>query len=259
MKKDTRWYISFVLSVLLFIFVPWFKLLFLFATVLHIPVFIYGIIEIQNCFFCNAHCHNRKKSGECSLTFDDGPDPQFTPRILDLLDKYNFKATFFVVAGKARMYPEIVRECLMRGHCIACHDLDHKLTSNFRRYKGLKRDIGEAQRIIAEITGKKPLLYRPPVGLTNPHLRKALKDLNMECIGWSSSVRDGGNRFPKTFAHLPELARPGSVILLHDTLPVNNSSGLFLEYLEKLFIGIQDKGLRPVTVDSLFELAAYHK
>ncbi len=257
MKKDTRWLISFVISILLFLVVPWFKIIFLLAVFLHIPVFIYGILEIQNCFFCKAYCHNKKKSSECSLTFDGGPDPRFTLQLLDLLDKYNFKATFFVVARKAQEYPEIVREYGKRGHCIACHDLDNRMTMHFRFYKKLVWEIGEAQRIIKEITGKKTLLYRPPVGLTNPHLHKALKDLNMECIGWSSSVRDGGNRFPKTFTHLPELARPGSVILLHDTLPVNNSSGLYLKNLEKLFIRIQETGLKPVTVDSLFGLTAY--
>ncbi|MBN1602421.1 MAG: polysaccharide deacetylase family protein [Chitinispirillaceae bacterium] len=257
MKKDTRWLISFVISIVLLLVVPWFKLIFLFATILHIPVFIYGILEIQNCFFCKAHCHNKKKSSECSLTFDGGPDPQFTPHILDLLKKYNFKATFFVAAKIAQAYPEIIRECIKQGHCIACYDLDYKMALNFRLYKRLVREIGEAQRIIKEITGKKPLLYRPPVGLTNRNLRKALKDLSMECIGWSSSVRDGGNRFPKTFTHLPELARPGSVILLHDMLPANNSSELYLKNLEKLFIRIQETGLKPVTVDSLFELTAY--
>lgn len=259
MKKDTRWLISFILSILLLIFLPWFKLLFLIIAFFHIPAFIYGIIEIQNGFFCNAHCHNKKRTKECALTFDDGPDPSFTPQILDLLDKYNFKATFFVVAKKAQEHPELVMECLKRGHCIACHDLDHKVTANFRMYKGMFREIGEAQKIIGEIIGKKPRLYRPPVGLTNPHLRGALRDLDMECIGWSGSVRDGGNRFPKTFKHLPELARPGSVILLHDTLPVNNTSGIYLEHLEKLFIRIREKELSAVTVDSLFDLNAYQK
>lgn len=257
MKKDTRWLISFILSILLFIFLPWFNLLFLIIAFFHIPAFIYGIIEIQNCFFCNAHCHNKKKPAECALTFDDGPDPSFTPQILDLLDKYNFKATFFVVAKKTLAYPEIVRDCLRRGHCIACHDFDHKVTSNFRMYKSMFREIGEAQKIIGDIIGKTPRFYRPPVGLTNPHLRGALRDLDMECIGWSGSVRDGGNRFPKTFSHLPELARPGSVILLHDTLPVNNTSRIYLESLEKLFVRIREKGLRPVTVDALFDLHAY--
>jgi peptidoglycan/xylan/chitin deacetylase (PgdA/CDA1 family) len=257
MRKDTRWLISFILSFILFIVVPWFKLLFLIAALFHIPVFIYGIIEIQNCFFLNAHCHNRKKNRECALTFDDGPDPQFTPRILDILDKYNFKATFFVVARKAMLHPEIIKECVKRGHCIACHDLDHKITSNFRRYKGLFREIGEAQAILKEIIGKTPRLYRPPVGLTNPHIRPALRDLDMECIGWSSSVRDGGNRFTSTYKHLPELARPGSAILLHDTLPTDNAAEIYLENLEKLFMKIRVVGLTPVTIDKLFDLAAY--
>jgi peptidoglycan/xylan/chitin deacetylase (PgdA/CDA1 family) len=257
MRKDTRWLISFILSIALFIVVPWFKLVFLIAAFFHIPVFIYGIIEIQNCFFLNAYCHNKKKAHECALTFDDGPDPQFTPRILDLLDRYNFKATFFVVAEKAKLYPEIVKECLKRGHRIACHDLDHKITSNFRRYKSLFREIGEAQRILKDIIGKTPRLYRPPVGLTNPHIRRALKDLDMECIGWSSSVRDGGNRFTTTYKHFPEMARPGSAILLHDTLPKDNAAEIYLENLEQLFKKIREKGLHTVPVDSLFDLVAY--
>jgi peptidoglycan-N-acetylglucosamine deacetylase len=114
-----------------------------------------------------------------------------------------------------------------------------------------------AQKIIETLIGRAPRFYRPPVGLSNPHLRKALINLQMKCVGWSSSVRDAGNRHPHTFKHFHLMARPGSVILLHDVLPKLELKDLYFVELEKLFIQIRKKGLTSVTVDKLFTEEAY--
>lgn len=257
MSKDKVWALSFGLSFLLWVIFPQYRIFFTVILLMHIPVLIWGIIDLRNCFFCKAYFHKAGENKQLALTFDDGPDPNCTPKVLDLLDKYDFHATFFVIAEKAERYPEICQEIVKRGHTIGCHDLNHSFLSNFRFTKQMTREIGTAQQIIKSIIGKTPLLYRPPVGLSNPHLRRALRELNMKCIGWSSSVRDAGNRRIHTFRYFHLMARPGSVILLHDVLPKPGTEELYFMELEKLFIQIQQDNLTSVTVDMLFQEDAY--
>jgi peptidoglycan/xylan/chitin deacetylase (PgdA/CDA1 family) len=224
---------------------------------MHIPLFIWGIFNIRLSFFCETLCSKKNEKKSLALTFDDGPDPAITPDILDLLDKYNLKATFFMIAKNVLLHPQLAQEVSKRGHTIACHDLNHDLTTNFRMTKKMLSDISEAQKIIQNTTGKKPLLYRPPVGLTNPHLRVALKKLNMTCIGWNKSVKDAGNRRSFTFKNIPGLASPGAVILLHDTMPDVDKKDEFLFNLKILFGNIKEEGYLSVGVDTFFSIKAY--
>ena len=119
------------------------------------------------------------------------------------------------------------------------------------------RDISSANRIIADVTGKYPRLYRPPVGLSNPHLRTALEELGMSCIGWNRSIGDAGNRFAGTFKRIPDLARPGSIILLHDCLPDPAKRDLFLQHLRLLFTSMKKQKLSGVTVSTLLNIPPY--
>jgi Predicted xylanase/chitin deacetylase len=222
-----------------------------------LAVFVRGIISIRSNFFCKALCNKPGETEILCLTFDDGPDPGLTSNVLELLGRYGFTATFFVVGNKAANHPEIVKKAFDLGHTIACHDLSHSNFSNFRMSRALLRDISASQNIIEGIIGKKPLLYRPPIGLINPHVPGVLKQLNMQCIGWNKSVRDAGNRRGKRFKVIPKLAQPGSIILLHDCLPKQKLKMDFLEHLEKLLQAIKKKGLRAVGVGELLDLKVY--
>jgi peptidoglycan/xylan/chitin deacetylase (PgdA/CDA1 family) len=179
------------------------------------------------------------------LTFDDGPNPNITPRVLELLKKYNQKATFFCIAEKAKKYPEIVRKIVEDGHTLGSHDLHHRWTSNFRMTKKLTEEIGESVRILEEAANcTKIRLYRPPVGLSNPHLFGVLKKFNLQCVGWSKSTRDGGNRILSAIKNIPNLAKAtaaqdGDIILLHDNSPVQNEE-LFLEKFNELLANLQE-------------------
>lgn len=257
MRKDIFWYISISAALILWFLIPQYRLLFLILVLLHIPVFIWGIIDLRNCFFCKSLCHKKGEQKLLALTFDDGPDPKCTLQVLDLLDKYNLKATFFLVASNVLKYPDIAREIVRRGHVAGCHDLTHSLNCNFRFGSKMIREIGEAQSVIESVIGKKTRFYRPPVGLSNPHLGGALKKLNMQCVGWSSSVRDAGNRRLKTFRNFYLMSRPGSVILLHDTMPVDSHKGVYFTELEKLFKKITDDNYTSVSVDKLFSETPY--
>jgi peptidoglycan/xylan/chitin deacetylase (PgdA/CDA1 family) len=222
-------------------------------------VFIWGIIDLRSQFFLKAYTRNKAEKAGLCLTFDDGPDPDLTNDILDLLSRFNAKATFFVIAENAQKHPECVKRAHSQGHFIACHDLSHSVFSNFRFSATMVNDITAAQKIIENIIGKKPLLYRPPVGLANPHLGTALSRLSMYCIGWSRSARDKGNRRIGRIRSISRLAKAGEVVLLHDCLPRPNYKQEFLAQLEKLLESIKAQGLLTLGVDDLFDIQAYEK
>jgi peptidoglycan/xylan/chitin deacetylase (PgdA/CDA1 family) len=179
------------------------------------------------------------------LSFDDGPNPNITPKVLGLLDKYKQKASFFLIAEKAKKRPEIVKKIVENGHTLGSHDLYHRWTSNFRKTKKTTAQIGESVRILEEISQAKIKFYRPPVGLSNPHLFCALKKLNLQCVGWSKSACDCANRIKSAIKKIPNLseAKDGDIILLHDDCPAENEE-LFLQNLEKLFINLERLGKR---------------
>ena len=259
LRPDLIWSCSLGSSFIVWGFLPQFRPFLSVLLLLHLPVLIFGVIRLQAGFFCKAYCRVPRERHRCALTFDDGPDPRLTPAVLDLLDEFKVTATFFLIADKVQQHPGLAREIVNRGHEVACHDLDHHFTANFRRHRRMVRDIGTACTMIAEATGKAPLLYRPPVGLSNPHLRTALAELGLRCIGWSRALGDGGNRFAATFSRMPRLAKPGSIILLHDCLPDESIRNRYLSSLRSLLLQMKDRGLTGVTVSALCTVQAYRE
>ncbi len=251
------WSLSLCFVTLIWILFPPLRLLSGGLLLAHIPLLAWGIADIRSRFFGPVLIRRRAVTDGIALTFDDGPDPALTPDILDMLAEYGFRATFFLIAQRARRHPELVRRAFDQGHTIACHDLHHDPLSNFRLGDRIEHDVRTAQDIIEEIIGRRPLLYRPPVGLLNPHVLPAIRRLDMQCVGWSKRVGDAGNRRLSRVARIPELAVPGAVVLLHDTLPVAAHHDPALRGLRTLFDRVRERGLRTLTVDTYFAVPAY--
>jgi peptidoglycan-N-acetylglucosamine deacetylase len=225
--------------------------------IIHGAVLAWGIVDIRSQFFGKVYIRNNKKPHALALTFDDGPDPAVTREVIDLLNGYGFRATFFVVGLRARRHPELVGSAFAGGHTIACHDLSHNTLGNFRLRGQLTSDILETQDAIQKCIGKRPLLYRPPVGLMNPHVLPALKSLGMHCVGWSRRVKDWGNRRRSAFPAIAKMAKGGEVVLLHDTMPNIDNKEMFLQQLKLLFEEIRRKKITPLTIEDFFGLQAY--
>jgi len=251
------WLITLPLTCAASLIFPLFRAPLFLVLAIHFLLFIRGIFNIRAQFFCACYCRGRKNSGQLALTFDDGPDPGLTPDILNLLNRHAMKATFFVIADKAKRHPEIVRQCFDAGHTIACHDLNHSNFSNFRMGAALIRDLSKAQNIINAIIGKKPLLYRPPVGLMNPHVPGALKKLGMQCIGWSKKASDRGNRRMRGINRIKTLAGAGEVILLHDAMPNPDYKEAVLKQIDDLCLSIKQNEIKTVTIQEMFHIQAY--
>ena len=253
------WAVASVVACAAFFLFPAFRPFVCAVVAMLLAVFAWGIFSIRSNFFCAVFCGKPHETQRLCLTFDDGPDPNLTNDVLDLLDRYGFTATFFVIGNNALIYPEIVKRAWDLGHTIACHDLSHSILSNFRMSKALLRDISTAQNIIKGIIGKTPTLYRPPIGLMNPHIPGVLRQLGMHCIGWNKSAKDAGNRRQKRFKFIPRLARPGGIILLHDCLPKPELKSGFLLQVEKLFQAIKERGLKPVGIGELLGISEYEE
>src|SRR4029077_15226100 len=129
-------------------------------------------------------------AGCVALTFDDGPDPVDTPKLLDILREKNVKATFFVVGKRADQYPEIVRRAWVEGHLIANHSWSHHHLFCFLTPSRLRAEIERGTESVQRICGFRPRLFRSPVGMRHPLLRSCLKNAGLEYVSWSIRTRD---------------------------------------------------------------------
>jgi peptidoglycan-N-acetylglucosamine deacetylase len=189
--------------------------------------------------------------GEIALTFDDGPNPELTPRVLDILDAFGARATFFCIAEKAARHPELAREIVRRGHAIENHSNAHEHTFAFLFLAGLKRDLGAAQSTILALTGSAPRFFRPPMGFRNPLLDPVLHEMGLRLVSWTRRGYDTNPRHVGQVAErLENGLAPGDILLLHDGHNAETPAGnpVVLEVLPRLLETLQRRGLNPVTL-----------
>ena len=159
----------------------------------------------------------RGRAGHVALTFDDGPDPQGTPAVLDALRELEWTATFFMLGSQVSAYPDVAREVVRAGHEVAVHGWEHR--NHMLRTPGdVRQDLARAATEILETTGHRPLWFRPPYGVLGPGTIGAAKALQLQPILWTTWGKDW---LPRTaqdvadtvIAHL----RQGGTVLLHDS------------------------------------------
>lgn len=186
--------------------------------------------------------------GEVCLTFDDGPDPEVTPRVLDLLDAARARATFFCIGRRVEARPDLAAEIVRRGHRIENHTWSHPNGFACRLPPGLRREIGRAQDAIAEATGVRPRFFRAPAGMRNPFVDWVLHGEALQLVSWTRRGFDAVQKDPATVARrlLHDLA-PGDVLLLHDGNALRNGGNpAVLEVLPRVLDALAAQGLRSV-------------
>ncbi len=161
--------------------------------------------------------NHTRASDAIAFTFDDGPDPATTPRVLDLLALHAAHATFFVVGSRAAAHPEIVRRIVAEGHDVGSHTWSHAHTFHFGSAARQRLDIERGLDAVAAITGQRPRLFRPPQGLRTPPLRRALAGLSLVCVTWSERALDAMGRDSRAIVRrLDPAVRAGAILALHD-------------------------------------------
>jgi peptidoglycan/xylan/chitin deacetylase (PgdA/CDA1 family) len=182
-------------------------------------------------FFGNAVRFIPEEKRKVYLTFDDGPSPNGTEQILTLLEKHHVKATFFVIAQKARQSKDLIREIQKRSHGIGNHSLDHTYRPFFQGKKTLTHWIRESEELLSQQIGTPSVGFRSPAGVRTPELKWALKELQLPLILWNTRFYDTVFPWRRNRAlHSLKHEKNGSIILLHDHQK-NSFISLFLETL----------------------------
>jgi peptidoglycan-N-acetylglucosamine deacetylase len=205
-------------------------------------------------FFLPVISRGRRDTRAVALTFDDGPDPVSTPKLLDLLDRHRALATFFVTGKRAVRYPGIIEIILSRGHTIGNHTHGHDNFIMLKSSRALKAEIMEAQMVLKDF-GIVPLVFRPPVGVTSPRLSPVLRDTGMIAVNFSKRAADRGNRDINGISTriLSGLAA-GDIIMLHDTRPHHAAfTSRWLGEIDRVLSGIREKGLEIIPLSVLID------
>ncbi|MBU2515193.1 polysaccharide deacetylase family protein [bacterium] len=203
-------------------------------------------------FFLPIIAKSETTSSAISLTFDDGPEPYVTEKLLDLLAKYSIKATFFVIGEKAAQNPNLVTRMIKDGHEIGNHSQNHDIFLMFRSTNTIYNEISNCQNQLREL-GIESYAFRPPVGITNPKLFRILTLLGMYCVGFSCRPIDFGNRRIKNLkGRILRSVKPGDIVLLHDNNPEGTLSiRYWLDQVEDIIIQLGKKGFSIVPLSTL--------
>lgn len=190
--------------------------------------------------------------GEVAITFDDGPDPEVTPRVLDLLDAYRARASFFCVGERAAAAPGLVREIVRRGHSVENHSHRHSTAFGWYGPWRLRRELEAAQRALADAAGAPPVFFRAPFGTRNPLLDLALARLGLTLVSWTRRGFDTVDGDPaRVLQRLVNGLAPGDVLLLHDGVTVRARRGgapTALAVLPRVLERLADRGLKAVSL-----------
>lgn len=188
-----------------------------------------------------------------ALTFDDGPDPADTPEILDLLNQYEAKATFFVIGQRVERYPDLVKRELREGHEIANHTYSHPYFQKRIPGEKVQDEILKAEQTILDTTGLKPNLFRPPGGYYGENLVNASKKSGYLVVMWSwHQDTEDWNRpgVAKIVNKVLTNARNGDIILFHDYVEGKSQT---IEALKQILPQLKERGYRFVTVSKLLD------
>ncbi|HOD28202.1 MAG TPA: polysaccharide deacetylase family protein [Syntrophales bacterium] len=196
-------------------------------------------------FFLPVISRGKRVEKAVALTFDDGPDPRVTPRLLDLLERHGTPATFFVAGNRVEAFPGLVRDILARHHAVGNHSCRHDPFLMLRSRRRLREEIVRTQVLLAPF-GVRPLAFRPPVGITSPRLPGVLTSLGMDCVTFSCRGGDFGNRRVGGLAQrILKRVHPGAIVLLHDVVP-SGAAGIpgWFDEVEAILTGLEARGYR---------------
>lgn len=191
------------------------------------------------------------------FSFDDGPNPKLTPQILNILEKNNTSACFFLIGKEAQKYKQLVKEIRSSGHIIGNHTKSHYLLP-FLSSRRLFREVTEGKFILEDILGEEVDIFRPPRGLFDRRVLKLSKKLNTRIILWSLSSYDWTGRKPESLStHIKSKIKNRDIILFHDGGylfgKVGGNRSNSLECLNRTFNILGDKNLNPLPFNLILE------
>lgn len=206
-----------------------------------------GVVNVSWNFFMPIICKIPNNKKQIFLSFDDGPQEQ-TEAVLDFLKKHDLTANFFCIGKHLEENPSLAQRLFNEGHFIGNHSALHEVKFPIKSTKEITEELEKTNEFIYNITGKTCYFFRPPFGITNPRIAKAVANLNMVCVGWnirSFDTKDlkGNKALPKIIKEL----KSGDIVLLHD------HSSHILSILEGLVLFLNEQGFSCQRIDHSME------
>jgi peptidoglycan/xylan/chitin deacetylase (PgdA/CDA1 family) len=190
-----------------------------------------------------------------ALTFDDGPDPRFTPQILDILKEYNIKATFFLMGARAEKYPDLVKRIKDEGHIIGNHTYWHPNLVEKADVSILGGEITKTENTLANLIGYRTKLFRAPYGFLYNELVEKLKEMNYTVVGWSVDSLDWQEDPPEKITYnVTSNMHPGAIILMHDGAEWDKDRTNTIKSLRQIIPALKEQGLQFATVPELLNI-----
>lgn len=220
--------------------------------VIFLAIHIYGSSVLSMQFFLPVKFKGDMDSNKIALTFDDGPIPVMTEKILDILTTYKVPAAFFCIGNRVDDFPALTKRIHDAGHLIGNHSYWHGVMFDLQSPKKIAQELMDTDTAVQKVIGKKPIFFRPPYGVTNPMVATAVKKGKYTTIGWSvrsfdTVTKDSGVLMQRVTKSL----KGGDVILFHDySKTTMEILPAFLEHVAKL-------GLKIVRVDELLKEKPY--
>lgn len=193
-----------------------------------------------------------------ALTFDDGPHPLHTPGVLKTLERFQAKATFFVIGKYLEKHGDLIASMSRAGHVVGNHSYHHFRTMSLLSSRKIRQEILQCQKEVEKWAGYQPRFYRQPAGFRNPKIFGILENLGMNMVGWQVRAFDTHLRDPQAIARkILAKAQPGGVILLHDgsDSEQNQDRTPTLEALPAILQGLKDREMEFLTLDELFGMS----
>jgi peptidoglycan/xylan/chitin deacetylase (PgdA/CDA1 family) len=249
----SRFHIAVILALLTGALLLMFHQFLCFAVVifLFLAVVGFGVAFPQLSFFGQFVCRGKNSKRCVALTFDDGPDANSMPQLLDLLKETKIEAAFFCVGERVAANPELAARIVREGHLLQNHSYVHSHFTNFFSVARLKAELARTQTAIQEATGIVPRFFRPPMGLSNPRIFRAARELNLKVIGWTIRSLDTIATDPKKIiARIARRLKPGAIILLHDG---NIPAERLVQTVKLLLATLRERGYDVVRLDKLLK------
>ena len=192
-------------------------------------------------------------SARVALTFDDGPHPVTTRRVLETLAPTRHRATFFVLGEKARRHPDVVREIHASGHTLALHGDSHDWLHSFRWSSSVRADIVRAAAAVEAATGARPRFFRPPLGQVSCTTVRGARSAGVTLVAWSSRGFDGlrGRSPDAVVERVGRTLSDGAIVMLHDAAEHDDFEPATVRALPRLVALLDERGLTSVGLDAL--------
>ena len=255
LKYTTVNYMVILLLLLLMVFDRIFDLpffLYVFVVVVYLTLLIYGTFVMSAQFFLTAFCNSETSSGSIAITFDDGPIPGKTEKILEILNTYKVPAAFFCIGFRIADHPALAKQIHEAGHLLGNHSYWHKNTFELQSAGRIETELLKTDTAIHHAIGLNPNFFRPPHGVTNPMVAKAILRRGYQTIGWSvrsfDTISDDRTTLLK---RVTRSLKGGDIVLFHDNCSIT------LEILPEFLDRVSALGLKIIRVDDLLGKKAY--